>query len=219
MCDYSDAYILVSGTITITGAGADDAAKRLDERNKEVIFKNCATFIDCISKINNTEIDNAKYLDVVMQMYNLIEYSDNFSKTSESLRQYYRDNPNDNITQSESFQFKLKIIRKTPATGNTKDVKIAVPLKYLSNFWRTLEMLFINYEISLVLTWFKNCVIPSGNEKTNFATTDTKLYVPIIPLLTQDNAKILEQLRSGFKRKISWNKYQSKVLTGRKKNI
>ena len=80
-------------------------------------------------------------------------------------------------------------------------------------------MLFINYEISLVLTWFKNCVIPSGNEKTNFATTDTKLYVPIIPLLTQDNAKILEQLRSGFKRKISWNKYQSKVLTGRKKNI
>ena len=74
-----------------------------------------------------------------MQMYNLIEYSDNFSKTSESLRQYYRDNPNDNITQSESFQFKLKIIRKTPATGNTKDVKIVVSLKYLSNFWRTLE--------------------------------------------------------------------------------
>ena len=81
LCDYSDAYILVSGTITITGAGADDAAKRLDERNKGVIFKNCAPFTDCISEINNTQIDNAKYIDVVMPMYNLIEYSDNYSKT------------------------------------------------------------------------------------------------------------------------------------------
>ena len=68
LCDYSDTYILVSGTITITGAGADDAAKRLDERNKGVIFKNCAPFTDCISEINNTQIDNAKYIDVVMPM-------------------------------------------------------------------------------------------------------------------------------------------------------
>ena len=62
LCDYSDAYIFVSGTITITGAGVDDAAKRLDERNKGVIFKNCAPFTDCISEINNTQIDNAKYM-------------------------------------------------------------------------------------------------------------------------------------------------------------
>ena len=68
LCDYSDTYILVSGTITITGAGADDAAKRLDERNKGVIFKNCAPFTDCISEINNTQIDNAKYIDVEMPM-------------------------------------------------------------------------------------------------------------------------------------------------------
>ena len=74
--DYSYAYILVSGTITITAAGADDAAKRLDERNKDVI-KKCAPFTDCISEINNTQIDNSKYVDVVMPMYNLIEYSDN----------------------------------------------------------------------------------------------------------------------------------------------
>ena len=85
LCDYSDAYILVSGTITITGAGADDAAKRLDERNKGVIFKNCAPFTDWISEINNTQIDNAKYIDIVMPMYNSIEYSHNYSKTSESL--------------------------------------------------------------------------------------------------------------------------------------
>ena len=79
--DYSYAYILVSGTITITAAGADDAAKRSDERNKGVMFKNCAPFTDCISEINNTQTDNAKHIDVVMPMYNLILYSDNYSKT------------------------------------------------------------------------------------------------------------------------------------------
>ena len=80
LCDYSDGYILVSGTIIITGEGNDDAARRLDERNKGVIFKNCAPFTDCISEINNTQIDNAKDIDVVMPMYHLIEYSDNYSK-------------------------------------------------------------------------------------------------------------------------------------------
>ena len=85
LCDYSDAYILLSGNITITGAGNDDVARQLDERNKGVIFKNCAPFTDCISEINNTQIDNAKYIDVAMPMYNLIEYSDNYSKTLESL--------------------------------------------------------------------------------------------------------------------------------------
>ena len=84
-CDYSDPYILVSGTITITGAGNNDAMRPLDERNKGVIFKNCEPFTDCISEINNTQIDNAKYIDVAMPMYNLIEYSDNYSKTSGSL--------------------------------------------------------------------------------------------------------------------------------------
>ena len=80
LCDYSDGYILVSGTIIITGEGNDDAARRLDETNKGVIFKNCAPFTDCISEINNTQIDNAKDIDVVMPMYHLIEYSDNYSK-------------------------------------------------------------------------------------------------------------------------------------------
>ena len=89
LCDYADAYILVKGTITITGAGDDDAAKRLDERNKGVIFKNCAPFTKCISRINNTDIDNARDIDIVMLMYNLIKYSDNYPKTSRSLCQYY----------------------------------------------------------------------------------------------------------------------------------
>ena len=88
-----------------------------------------------------------------MPMYNLIEYNDSYSKTSGSLWQYYKDDPNDNITNSESFKFKVKITGKTPAAGNTKDVEIIVPLKYLSNFWRTLEMTLINCEVNLILTW------------------------------------------------------------------
>ena len=130
LCDYADAYILVKGTITITGAGNDDAAKRLDERNKGVIFKNCAPFTKCISRINNTEIDNAKDIDIVMPMYNLIEYSDNYSKTPAILWQYYKDDPNDNLADSEPFKYKVKIIVKTPNNGNTKVVEIIVPFKF-----------------------------------------------------------------------------------------
>ena len=87
---------IFKGRITITGAGNDAAARQADERNKSVIFKSCAPFINCKSEINNTETDNAKDIDIVMPMYNLIEYSDNYLKTSGSLWQYYRDNPNDN---------------------------------------------------------------------------------------------------------------------------
>ena len=103
LCDYSDAYILVKGKITIAEAGADAAARQADERNKGVIFKNCDPFIDCISEINNTQIDNAKDIDIVMPMYNLIEYSDNYAKTTGSLWQYFRDEPvaNDDIDDSK----------------------------------------------------------------------------------------------------------------------
>ena len=121
---YSDAYILVKGKITITGAGVDAAARQADERDKGVAFKNCAPFTNCISKINNTQIDNAKDIDIVMPVYNLIEYSDNYLKISGSLWQYYRDEPNDNLVDSESYKS-----------------RIMVPLKYVSNFWRTLELL------------------------------------------------------------------------------
>ena len=140
LCDHVDAYILVKGTITITGAGNDDATKQTDERDKGVIFKNCAPFTKCISRINNADIGNAQDINIVMPMYNLVEYSDNYLKTSGSLWQYYKDDSNDNIADSESFKSKIKITGKTPDDGNTKDVEIIVSLKYLSNFWRTLEM-------------------------------------------------------------------------------
>ena len=150
LCDYTDAYTLVKGKITITGAGDDAAARQADERDKGVAFKNCAPLIGCISEINNTQIDNAKDIDIVMPMYNLIEYSDNYAKTSESLWQYYRDEPNDNLPNFESLKSKIKITEKTPAAGNEKDVEIMVPSKYLSNFWRTLEMPLINCEVILI---------------------------------------------------------------------
>ena len=147
-CDYADAYILLKGTITITGAENNDAARWADERNKGVIFKNCASYIKCISKINDTQIDITENIDIIMPMYHLIEYSDNYSETCGSLRQYYKDEPNDNLANSEPFKYKAKITGSTPAGGNAKDVKVIVPLKYLSSFWRTLEMSLINCEIS-----------------------------------------------------------------------
>ena len=99
-----------------------------------------------------------------------------------------------------------------------KNVEIMVSLKYLSNFWRTLEMPLVNYEITLDLNWFENCVIVAtiiADQDTTFSITDAKLYVPVVTLSTQDNAKLLEQLKSGFKRTINGNKYKKKVSTER----
>ena len=220
LCDYSDAYILVKGTITVNNTAAQGAAA--NNTNKKVIFKNCAPFTNCISEINNTQIDNAKDIDIVMPMYNLIEYSDNYAKTTGSLWQYCKDIPARNVNDeiivfdgnnlTDSFNFKVKIIGQTGNDG-TKDVEIMVPLKYLSNFWRTLEMPLINCEVNLILTWSSTCVlIATGNQNqaARFAITDTKLYVPVVTLSTQQNTKFLQQLKSGFKRVINWNKYLSK---------
>ena len=220
LCDYIDAYILVKGTITINNTAAQGAAA--NNTNKKVIFKNCAPFTTCISEINNTQIDNAKDIDIVMPMYNLIEYSDNYAKTTGSLWQYCKDiaarNAHDEIivfdanNLTHSFKFKAKITGETGNDG-TKDVEIMVPLKYLSNFWRTLEMPLINCEVNLILTSSSTCVIASvivGNQAATFAITDTKRYVPVVTLSTQENTKFLQQLKSGFKRVINWNKNLSK---------
>ena len=136
LCDYSDAFILGKWNITVNNTAADGSAA--NNTNKKVIFKNCATFTNCISKINNTQVDNAEYIDIVMPMCNLIEYSDNCSKTSGSLWQYCKEIPavdNDGdiadfngANATDSFNFKTKI------TGQTNDdgiinVEIMVPLK------------------------------------------------------------------------------------------
>ena len=159
-------------------------------------------------------------------MYNLIEYSDNHSKTSGSLWQYCKDIPAvdengaivdfNGANATDSFNFKTKITGQTAANNNNGniagrvDVEIMVPLKYLSNFWRTLEMPLINCEIQLTLTWSRNFVIISTdveNQILTFTITETTLHVPAVTLSTHDNAKLLPQLKSGFKRTISWNKY------------
>ena len=143
-------------------------------------------------------------------MYDLIEYSNNYSNTSGSLLQYYRE-LSDQIVNSKSFISKVKITGKTPAAGNAKNLEIAVPLKYLCNFWRSLEVPLLNCEINLILTWSEDCFISSAAGNTKLAITDTKLYAPIVTLSIQDNSKLLQQSKSGFKRIINWSKYQSKV--------
>ena len=213
LCDYKNAYILVKGTITVNNTAAAGAAA--NNTNKKVIFKNCAPFTNCISEINNTQIDNAKDIDIVMPMYNLIEYSDNYAKTTGSLWQYCQDIPARNgeiivfdaNNTTDSFKFKAKITGQTGNNG-AKDVEIIVPLKYI--FWRTLEMPLINCEVNLILTWSSSCVLIATctqNLNATFEITDTKLYVPVVTLSTQENTKFLQQLKSGFKRVISWNKY------------
>ena len=218
--DYSDAYILVKGTISVNNTVAQGAAA--NNINKKVIFKNCAPFTNCISEVNNTQIDNAKDIDIVMPMYNLIEYSDNYAKTTGILWQYCKDIPardnNNNVIAfdannlTDSFNFKVKITGQTGDDG-TKYVEIMVPLKYLSNFWRTLEMPLINCEVNLILTWSTTCVIISvivANQAATFEITDTKLYLLVVTLSTQENTKFFQLLKSGFKRVINWNKYLSK---------
>ena len=178
LCDFSDAYIVVKGTITLPKT---NGGRIIDLRNRFLAFKNNAPFTNCISKINNVLIDNAEDLDIVMPMYNLLEYSKNYRKTTGSFWNYYRDEPNnpplngddppttnynaDPITNSESFKYKSSITGKTSNAnqengenteqGNTKTKKNLendVPLKHVSNFWRSLDMPLTNCAVFLTLT-------------------------------------------------------------------
>ena len=186
------------------------------------MFTNCAPFTDCMSEINNIQIGNAKYIDVFSPMYNLIEYSDNCSKTSGSLWHYYRDEPALTVAGAIAnfheanncvwFKFKQKITVKT-ADGGTKESEITDPLKYVSNFWRTLEMPLITCEINLILTWFDKCVLSNDAKPRTFTITDTKPYVPVLTISSQENAKLWQQFKLGLKRTINWNKYEVKVST------
>ena len=178
---------------------------------KKLVFKNNAPFISCISKINRVKIENAEDLDVVMPIYNLLEYSKNYRKTTGSLWNYYRDEPSNPLSSnSESFKYKKNIVGKTQEDSLT-NAKVVIPLKHLSNFWRSLNIPLINCEVELILTWFKNCVlIDKSTREANYAVdpnvyeidnpenaifeiTDTKLYVPVVTLSKENDAKFLEQ--------------------------
>ena len=248
LCDYSDAYILVKGTITVTTPGVNNGANNIrDKRNRSLILKNNAPFVSCITRINGELIEDADDLDIVMSMHNLLEYSKNYRKTIGSLYNYYRDELSDDaddnnfdnikVVNSNTFKYKNKIIGNTynvnaGAQGynvnknGTQKVELAIPLKYLGNFWRALNIPLISCKVSLELKWDKNCVITSleqrdtgGGNRDNAPTgatidiNDCKLYVPAVTLSKDDEIKLLTNLKSGFKREIIWNKYRSQMTT------
>ena len=171
LSDYSDAYIVVEGGITLEGD--NDANKQ----NKNLAFKNNAPFINCISKINGIKIDNAEDLDVVMSMYNLLEYSKNYKKTTGSLWNYYKDEPSNPLSSySETFKYNTSIVGKTPENNDLlTNAKVVIPLKHLSNFWSALDIPFINSEIELILTWSKSCDLA---DVTVNADADPAIVVP-----------------------------------------
>ena len=202
-------------------------------------FKNNAPCINCNSKINGVQIDNAEYLDVVIPIYNLLEYSKNYRKTTGSLRNYYRDEPSDPLSSNtESSKYKTSIVGNTYNVGDGEagydadkvgknETEIVVPLKYLSNFWRTLNTPLFNCEIELVLTWSKNCALAdmtvraAGNNNDppaivaptglGFQIRDTKLHVPVVTLPKENCKNIFEQLKSEFKRTVKWDQYRSQM--------
>ena len=172
LCDYSDAYILVKCTITVTDPGANNGANNIrDKRNRPLILKNNTPFVSCITRINGELIEDADDLDIVMSMYNLLEYSKNYRKTIGSLYNYYRDELSDDaddnnfdnikVVNSNKFKYKNKIGNNynvdAGAQGydvnknGTQEVELAIPLKYLDNFWRTLNIPLISCEIPLEL--------------------------------------------------------------------
>ena len=248
LCDYSDAYILVKGTITVTAPGVNNNVNNIrDKRYRSLILKNNAPFVSCITRINGELIEHADDLHIVMSMYNLLEYSKNYRKTIGSLCNYYRDELSDDaddnnfdnikVVNSNTFKYKNKITGNTynvnvGAQGydvnknGTQEVELAIPLKYLGNFWRALNIPLINCEVSLELKWDKNCIITSleqrdigGGNRDNAPTGATlainncKLYVPAVTLSKDDDFKLLTNLKSGFKREIIWNKYRSQITT------
>ena len=177
-----------------------------------------------------------------MPMYNLLEYSKNYRKTTGSLWNYYRDEPSNPLSSnSESFKYKTSITGNTYNIGDGEEgydankvgkneTEVVIPLKHLSNFWRSLNIPLINCEVELILAWSKNCVLADMTVDAaanpaivapvtlTFEITGTKLYVPVVTLSKENVTKLLEQLKLGFKRTIKWNKYRSKMSIQPKSN-
>ena len=186
LCDYAEDYILVNGTIRAAAA----------DGNTRLALKNCVPFIKCNLEINDEHVDTAENLDIVMPMYNLIEYSDNYQDSSANLYQYKRDEPPEanainglTTNTSSSFKYKVELLGNQVLDGHIvkRSVKVVVPLKYLSNFFRSLDagdaVLIIN---------------------------DTKMNVPVVTLSKKDNKDFFEQQNKGFQRSVYWNEYKTK---------
>ena len=168
-----------------------------------------------MTEIDGTLVHEANFISIKIPVYNLIECSDNYSDTAGSLWSFKRDEIDNNADSTKndnapSFKYKANFIANTQADGTKNGVKIAAPLKYLSNFWRSLEIPLINCKVELSLKWIENCVLTTAANanKAIFKITDAKLYVPIVTLSVEDNAKLSKLLSEGFKRPIYWNEYK-----------
>ena len=215
LCDYAEAYILVDGTIRATNAvNATRSALK--------IF---SPFGKCNLEINDEHVDTAENLDIVMPLYNLIEYSNNYQDSSATLYQYKRDKPPEanavadlTADNSDSLKYKVKLlgnidqVNPDAAHLGRLNVKVVVSLKYLSNFFRSLEMPLINCKIKLNLTWKKECVLSTADDNAVFIINDSKLYFPVVTLSKEDNKDFIEQQNEGFQTSIYWNEYKTKEI-------
>ena len=189
---------MTDGTIRAAAANA----------NTRQVLKNCAPFTKCNLEINDEHVDTAEHLDITMPMYSLIEYSDNYLDTFATLYQYKRDEPPEDdavvdltADNSSSFKYKVSLFGNPVLDGNItkRNVKIVVPLKYSSNFFKSLEMLLINWKIKINLTWKKECVLSNQNGAA-------------VTLSKEDNKDFIEQQNKDFQRSIYWNEYKTKEI-------
>ena len=189
LCEYNDAYIFVRSNINIIGCNLAT----------EIAFRNCVSLIECITKIDRTTLDDAEDFDLVMPIYNLIEYISNYSDTTGSLRFNSKDeaaNFNANAVSSNNFKslkYKTRLIGNTgadKANGILRSATIAVPLKHLRNFWRSIKMPLIKCKVYLKQKWSNRCIFSeNGNDNIDndpnnimFTIKDTELYVPVVTL-------------------------------------
>ena len=226
--DYSNAYILVTGNIKVQNG--NDATR--------VAIKNCHPFTRVSFKLNNEQIDTADNLDLTMNLYNMLEYSDNYADTAGSLYQYKRPEPRDangNVvnlaTTLSSFKYQSGLAQKQLTTPNSenvpanadpnfptvhriwKNIKIVVPLKYISKFFRNLELPLINTKLYMELNWTKYSVLCKQNKNSIFQITKGELHIPVVTLNTENNNKLSELLSKGLERTVVWNEYKSKIET------
>ena len=222
LCDYADAYILVTGDITVTNG----------DISTKVAFKNCHPFIKSVIRLTDERVEDSDNLDLITNMYSLIEYSENYSDFTPSLYQFKRQEPLTNNAalpnNSSSFKYKSDLLGKPNNQNDVgvvdganpmwKNAQIIVPLKYISSFFRSLEMLLINTKLYIQLNYTKHSVISSGgglgaNDPSTFKITKTELYIPVVTLTTEDNNKLSELLDTEFERTVYWNEYKSKIET------
>ena len=226
LCDYSDAYILVTGNIKVQNS--NDATR--------VAIKNFHPFSKVSFKLNNEQVDTADNLDLTMNLYDMFEYSDNHADTTGSLYQFKRperrDN-NDNIVNLGAalsfYKCQSGLVQKQLTTPNSenvptntdpnfanahkiwKNIKIAVPLKYISNFFRNVELPLINIKLYMELSWTNFSVFCNQDDNSIFQITKCELYIPIVTLNTENNNKFSKLLTKGFETTVVWNEYKRKI--------